>query len=198
MRAAQDADRSINGRAIMPAELTDQSIVQQATFDVPAADSAVNADWGDVIGSKLDTHDGNSLYSRLDEVYDNFQLERKVYPSLAAGVTVVSAAADWTYGAYATVIPINTITADFHVFSVSVEACDKNATFQLELYKGAGDDIITAVRFNITGGFFGNQVYHLGSEEVESNLQVRARLASSDGAANQATIQISVVYWEHD
>jgi hypothetical protein len=178
--------------------LTQQAQVQEGFFDVPAVDSADNEDWGDVIGGKQDTHNGNSLYSRVDELYDAFQLERKVYPTLAAGATVVSANADWAYGAYATVVPINTIAADFHITAVSIESCDKNAVFQLELYKGAADDIITAVRFAVAGGFFGNQVYILGSEEVAANSQIRARLASSDGLANQATITISVVYWEHD
>jgi hypothetical protein len=122
--------------------------------------------------------------------------ERKVYPTLAAGATVVSAAADWTYGAYAVVVPASTITSNYQISAVSIESCDKNATFELALYKGAADDIVTAVRFNVSGGFFGNQVYIVGSEIVDANAQVRARLASSDGLANQATITISVVYIE--
>jgi hypothetical protein len=139
-----------------------------------------------MIGSELQLSDA-----------DEFVIaERLVYPTLAAGATVVTAAADWAYGAYAVVIPASTITTNFHILGVSIESCDQNATFQLELYKGAGDDIITAVRFNVTGGFFGNQVYVVGSEVVEANAQIRARAASSDGLANQATLTISVVYWQ--
>jgi hypothetical protein len=164
---------------------------------VPTADTTDNLDWGDVIGTKLDTHAGNSIYSRLDELYDSNQSERKVYPTLAVGATVVSANADWTYGVYATVVPINTIANDFHILGLSIEGCNRNATFQLELYKGAADDLITAVRFNVTGGFFGNQVYIIGSEHVEANSQIRARLASSNGAAEIATITMSIVYWQH-
>lgn len=175
------------------------SQAQIATDDivVSTADSADNVDIVDVIGSKTDTFAGDSIYSRLDEVYDNLNLERKVYPTLAAGATVVSAAADWTLGAYAEVVPASTVTNNFHVLNVSIESMDKNAVFQLELYKGAGDDLITSVRFAVVGGFWGNSVYMVGAEEVEANARIRARLASSDGSANQATATISICYYEH-
>lgn len=133
---------------------------------------------------------------QLSDADHYFGLEKKVYPTLAAGATVVSAAADWTYGAYAVVVPASTITNDFRIDGLSISSCDKNAVFQLELYQGAGDDVITAVRFTVEGGFFGNQVYIVGSEIVAANSQIRARLASSDGLANQATITLSVVYTE--
>jgi hypothetical protein len=135
--------------------------------------------------------------TQVKEILDFHQNERLVYPSLAAGATVISANANWTYGAYATVIPINTITNAFHVVAISIESCDRDAVFQLELYKGAGDDIVTAVRFAVQGGFFGNQLYVLGSEEIDANSLVRARLASSNGLAQIATIGVSVVYYEH-
>jgi len=133
----------------------------------------------------------------LSEAYYNLQNERLVYPTLAAGATVVSANTDWTYGVYATVVPASTITSAFHVLAVSIESCDQNATLQLELYKGAADDIIQAIRFNVTGGFFGNQVYVIGSKEVDANARVRARLASSNGTAAIATITMSIVYYTH-
>jgi hypothetical protein len=164
---------------------------------VSAASSTANVTINDVIGNKLDTHLGNSLYAHVGLIRSHWAAERRVYPTRAAGATVVSASADWTYGAYATVVPANTITSDFHINAVSIESCNKNATFQLALYKGAADDIVTAVRFNVTGGFFGNQVYFIGSELITANSQVRARLASSDGATNVATIQISIIYLQY-
>jgi hypothetical protein len=126
--------------------------------------------------------------------YTHFSLESQVYPTLAAGATVVSAAADWTYGAYAVVVPINTITVRYHIISMTVESCNQNAVFQLALYKGAADDLIASTRFAVSGGFWGNSVYVMGSEPCEANAQLRARVASSDGLANQATLTISVAY----
>lgn len=177
--------------------LTQQASTQIGTFDVPAADSADNTNWGDVIGSKTDTYAGDSVYSRVAEIYDGVVQPRLVYPTLANGVAVVSANLDWVYGAYATIVPASTITDDFHILAVSIEACDRDATFQLELYSGAADDIVTAVRFNVTGGFFGNQVYVIGSKHTVADSRIRARLASSNGLAQIATIALSIIYYIH-
>jgi hypothetical protein len=168
-----------------------------ATIAVPSPNSTANVTIADVIGNRLDTHASGSLYGRVQELYDYLNNERLCYPSLAAGASVVSANADWTYGSYAEVVPASTITSDYHIVAVSIEACDRNAVFQLELYKGASDDVVQAVRFAVEGGFYGNQIYVLGSEEVDANSQVRARLASSNGAAEIATVAISIVYYEH-
>lgn len=132
----------------------------------------------------------------IDSIVDSVESERLVYPTLAAGATVVSSNANWTFGAYAIVVPADTITGDFHVLGVVIESCNRDATFQLELYKGDLNDVVTAIRFNVTGGFFGNQVYIIGSEHIDANSRIRARLASSNGFAQQATITMSIVYWK--
>jgi hypothetical protein len=134
--------------------------------------------------------------SQLAELSYHWETERRVYPTLTTGAAVVSANTDWVYGAYGVVVPINTITSNFTIVAVSIEACNRDAVFQLGLYKGAADDLITACRFAVSGGFFGNQFYFLGSEEIEANSQVRARVASSNGTAQIATLAVSVVYYE--
>jgi hypothetical protein len=134
---------------------------------------------------------------KIGELYTHFATETQVYPSLGAGTAVLSSNADWTYGAYATVVAAGVITDHFHPTHVNIEACDENAIFQLQLYKGAADAVICTVRFAISGGFFGNQVYMVISAPVEGGSQVRARLASSNGAAAQATIAMSICYIEH-
>lgn len=123
--------------------------------------------------------------------------ETLVSPNLTDGVTVVSANTDWGLGAYATVVAASAIATDFQVTAVAIETCDKNAVFQLELYQGAGDTLIATMRFSIIGGFFGNVVYRFGSVLVPANARIRARLASSDGLANQATITMSIRYHPH-
>lgn len=161
----------------------------------PAINSTANATMADVIGSKLDTHEGNSLYSRVDELYDQFTAERMCYPTLAAGASAVSAAGAWTYGNYVEVIPADTVASDFHILSVVIESCSVAAgVFQLGLYKGAGDELITELRFSIAGGFYGNSYYIVGSGEVDANARIRARLAADIGAA---TVGISVTYIGH-
>lgn len=137
------------------------------------------------------------LSSRAEQsaqVLRYFTNESLVYPTLAAGATVVSAAADWTYGAYAVIVPADTITSDYYVHNVSIESCNQDAVFELALYKGVGDDLIATVRFALVGGFWGNSVYVITAETVDANSQIRARMASSDGLANQATATISICY----
>lgn len=138
-----------------------------------------------------------NIATLVQAIFDGSENERRVYPTLANGATIVSANADWAYGAYATVVPASVITSDYQVLALSIESCNRNAVYQLELYKGGGDDIVTAVRFAVEGGFFGNQVYVIGSERVDANSQIRARLASSNGAAEIATIAMSIVYYVH-
>lgn len=163
---------------------------------VPPVDSALNRSFVDVIGNKNDTDAGDSLYALLTDVKEHTHCVELVYPTLANGATVVSAAADWTLGAYATIVPASTITSDFHIHGVSLESMDKNAVFQLEIYYGAADVLVTQVRFAVQGGFFGNSFYRIASIEVPADSRIRARLASSDGLANQATATIAIAYAE--
>jgi hypothetical protein len=137
-----------------------------------------------------------SLADLIQNTHDRQTTRADVYPSLAAGATVVSANTDWGLGTLATVVAASTITSAFVITAVSIESCDKNAVFQLELYSGAGDDPVGVIRFAVSGGFFGNQVYRFTSAEIAANARVRAALASSDGLANQATITISIRYQE--
>lgn len=43
--------------------------------------------------------------SRSGVPYEYLISEPLVYPTLAAGATIISAAANWTLGAYATIVP---------------------------------------------------------------------------------------------
>jgi hypothetical protein len=119
-----------------------------------------------------------------------------VYPTLAAGATVVSANTDWVLGALATVVPANTITTEFHVHDVSIESCDRDAVFEIVLYYGGGDTEFSRKRFAISGGFFGNVQIPMTCLKVPANSRVRAALASSNGTAQIATITMSITYAE--
>ena len=136
----------------------------------------------------------NSLGDLVQSLYNANYTEGRVYPTLAAGASVVSANTDWVLGALATVVPASTITSDYHVSSVVIETCDQNAVFELVLYSGAGDSLFSTVRFAVSGGFFGNSVYLVPSVKIAADDRVRAALASSDGTANIATITMSLVY----
>jgi hypothetical protein len=129
-------------------------------------------------------------------MYDDKYQPISVYPTLAAGATVVSAATDWGLGAFATVVAASAITEDFLVASITVESMSKNGVFELVLYYGAGDTELGRLRFSIVGGFYGNSVFVLPGVLVPANSQVRAKLACSDGLAGAATTTISIGYRE--
>ena len=118
-----------------------------------------------------------------------------VYPTLTAGVTVVSAAANWTLGTVTQIIPAATVVAPYHVSLVSIESCDKDGVFELTLYYGATDIKMSTIRFAVEGGYFGNQLYEVPSVKIPANNdKLSAALACSTGGAGAATITISVVY----
>ena len=136
----------------------------------------------------------DSLGSLTQSLYNANYTQGRVYPTLAAGATINSGAADWVLGAFATVVPANPIAAAYHVSSVVIETCNMNAVFELVLYHGDADTLISTIRFAVTGGFWGNAVYLVPSVKIAANERIRAKLASSDGTANPATITASLVY----
>jgi len=137
-----------------------------------------------------------SLADRVTLVGDYFSERGRVYPTMAAGATVISANADWTLGAVAQIVPASAITVDYFLHAMIIETCNQNAVFELVLYQGAGDTEISRIRFAVAGGFFGNAYYTMNGPVVPANARLRAALASSDGLANQATITMSVAYHE--
>ena len=139
--------------------------------------------------------DGNqTVEERVRDLYNANYTQGRVYPTLAAGVTVASANADWTLGTITEVIPANTINSAYHVSLVSIESCDENAVFELALYYGAANTLMSTVRFAVNGGFFGNQLYLVPSVKIPTKAKLSAALASSNGTAAVGTITISVVY----
>jgi hypothetical protein len=133
----------------------------------------------------------------MRELYENAYHETQVYPTLAGGVAVASANANWTYGAYVEIVPAATITTQFQVRSVVIENVDKNDVFQLQLYRGATDNLIATMRFVVAGGFWGNNPTLIPSEDCDANERIRARIACAAGAGAVGTATISITYQEH-
>jgi hypothetical protein len=114
---------------------------------------------------------------------------------LTDGVTVLSDTTDWGLGALTPVVPINTIASAYHISAVVIETCDQNGVFELALYYGVGNTLMSTVRFSYFGGFFGNTVYLTPSVKIPANSQIDVRLAYSDGfTVAQATITMSIIY----
>jgi len=138
-----------------------------------------------------------SLGAYVTSIYNGSYTEGRCYPTLAAGATVVSpvaGTANWTLGGYGSVVPINTITTPYFVWSVAIETCNQDAVYEMAIYNGAAHALISTVRFSYLGGFFGNSVYRVPSVQLAGNSQIDMKLASSNGFAFQATITVSVIY----
>ena len=128
------------------------------------------------VGDNTDNHDGVSLFGRLRELIEHVHEVQKVYPTLADGVTLTTAAGDWALGTITEIIPINTITAEYDIHEVLVEDVNtQDKTYELVLYYGAGDT--ECVR-------------------VPANSRIRAQLAIEDGSGK--TAKVSLRYHEYD
>jgi len=137
----------------------------------------------------------DSLAGYVTHLYDANYTEGRCYPTLADGATVESAAVNWTLApAFWPVVPINAIASAYHISAVVVETCDKNGTFELALYYGAGNTLMATVRFSYLGGFFGNSIYLVPSLLLPANTQIDAKLAYSLGGGGKATITTSIIY----
>ena len=133
-----------------------------------------------------------SLADRILRMYNDNYLPVSVHPSLAAGIALPSAAADWGLGAITEIVAANHIVTGFLVHGVVVETIDKVGVFELVLYSGAADTEFSRVRFAIID-IGGNASYKITSPLIPANSRIRAQLACSTGlaAAANATISLS-------
>ena len=167
--------------------------MQSMRTAVPAANSAANLGMADVVGSKLDNQDGDSLASRLHNLEEHAHTASKVYPTLADGVAVTAGAA-WVLGAFAEVVPINTIAVDFGIHHISVETLNTNDEYEIVLYQGASDVEVGRVRVTKNAVMDGTMNIPFQTPIIPANARIRAKCAS-DAGGSIATI--SIFYHEY-
>ena len=152
----------------------------------PAADSAANSTFVDVIGSKSDTHDGDSIYAHVETLNDHVHKASKVYPTLAGG-TVVTAGAAWTLGAFAEVVPASTIGTDFDIHHICIEALSAVEVYEIVLYAATTE--IGRVRVVKTANLEGTQNIPIQTPIIAADTQIQAKVATA-GGADTATISL--------
>lgn len=158
----------------------------------PAQDSADNNYIQDVLGNKLDTHSGDSLYGRIKQIGEHFHSESKVYPTLADGVTVTGAAGVWTLGNFVEIVPASTIASDFDIHYISIEDLSGNDVYELVLYKGALASEVEIGRRRLTknANLDGTQNQPFQTPLVSANERISAKVATKAGGSKTATISI--------
>jgi hypothetical protein len=126
---------------------------------------------------------------------EHFHGAAKVFPTLAAGETVTGAAGAWTLGAFAEIVPVDTITEDFDIHYINIEDASADDIYELVLYAATTE--IGRIRFvvdtGVGGGGFPGLPFQCAIQP--KNTQIQAKVASSGGGAD--TVDISIHYHEY-
>ena len=168
----------------------DKVDVIDGLHDVPSADSSANSTIRDVIGNKTDTHDGNSIYSKLEEAEEHIHSVAKCYPTLANGITVTGGVGAWALGNAATIVPASTITSDYDIHWVNLGTISAADTYELVLYACDTDTEAGRLRFTRAAGVPSSSDVMFQSMLVPANCRITAKMASSSGGNDTAVVSI--------
>lgn len=172
------------------------TLTSKVRHEVPSVDSADNVYIRDVVGNKNDTHDGDSIKSFSRRADEHIHTSALVYPTGAAGVTITASdAGAWTLGSFTEIVPADTITNDFDIHFVNIEAVSEDTSYELVLY-GATTEI-GRIRFTsvtiANAGFFVS--VPMQTTICEANSQIQAKLMSATGVAD--TLTVSLFYHQY-
>ena len=149
------------------------------------------------VGDSADNHDVATLFGRLMELIEHVHRAQQVYPTLADGVTLTTAAGDWGLGTITEIVPINTIPAEFDIHEVLIEDVNtQDKTYEIILYYGAGDVECGRSRFAATSNKGGVPAVAMQTILVPANSRIRGQLAIEDGG--NKTAKMSLRYHEYD
>ena len=134
-------------------------------------------------------------HDKLDVIEEHIHKEGKVYPTLAAGVTLtaVDDGGSWDLGVLVEIIPANIIGTDFDIHYVGMEDISNNTVYELVLYYGVGDIEAGRVRFSREGGTDGAlRAISIMTPIIPKNSKIMAAIATP--ANNGETVDISLMY----
>ena len=156
---------------------------------VPAANGSGNDSISDVIGNKNDDENGNSIAARGYIAYRHNHSQQKVYPTLAAGVTLTASAAAWALGTLTQIIPVNYVTTIFDIHFANVASASSADIYEVVLYAS----VTEIARTRVTRALGQNPVAPtpLITPLLPANTNINAKVASSGGGNN---IVLSVFY----
>jgi len=118
-----------------------------------------------------------------------------VFPTMAAGATIVSAAVNWTLAAPAVIMPaVSAPAVPYLVQALVIESMSKNGEFEFVLYYGNANTEFARVRFSQLGGFFGYCVLQTPSVLIPAGARIYGALACSTGGGGAATATVSIIH----
>ena len=164
----------------------------EGTLSTPASNSTANSTVSNVVGSKTDTHLGDSLYAKVHTLDEHAHSGCKVIPTGAPGVTLTANATAWTLGSFGTVVATNAIASVFDIHFINIEAMSDNATYEIVLYAGADASEAEIGRVRVT-----RTTNHVKKDGVvfqcplqPANTQIKGKVMSSSSSADTATISL--------
>lgn len=130
----------------------------------------------------------------LRSLIRTFANSRKVYPSLANGVTLTTAASAWTLGNFIEIIPANAITKRFRVDTANFAAFSIATTYEIVFYKGESGSEIEIGRVRANPGTTSMPVHDkpVFTELIDANTRISAKAANSTAGAG--TVVVSITY----
>ena len=181
----------VNGQD--PQLTTIDTVVDRIEADTTSIETKV--DTVDTVVDRIEV-DTTSIETKVDTVNTNAGLVKtnllsadKVYPTMAAGVTVTADAAAWTLGNYAEVVPVNTITSNFVINQINMGAVSAATYYELVLYAATTE--VGRIRFYTSDAAYGYAFKGFHTPVIAANSQIQAKLATASAEADTCVISIS-------
>ena len=128
-------------------------------------------------------------FDKLDVIEEHMHNPQSVYPTGAGGVAVLGGVGAWNLGNFVEIVPINTITSDFDIHWLNIEAISAADTYEMVLYAVTTE--IGRFRFTVDG-VPANLILptvRIQTPIILKNTQVQAKVMTS-GGGDTATISI--------
>ncbi len=138
---------------------------------------------------------GKSSDQAIFELSSRMLNPSKVYPTLQSSITLTSSATGWTLGAFAEVVPVNTILAPFALIGACISAAsDSSNTYEIVFYAGDSGSEVEIGRTRLLKGATNVPQYQLQSGVIPANTRISAKCANGGGSS--ATIAVALMYVE--
>ena len=163
-------------------------------LQVPDPNGSDNETINQLIGNRNDDDDTRTIYANLDDVWEGWHHESKVWPELADAIIVTAHADSWVLGNYAEIAAANAISEKFHIHHLHIHAPSANGEYELVLYAATTE--IARVTFTRTDKKDDIEGLDIIAPHCAANTQIQAKLASSNNASAD-TLKLKFWYHEH-
>jgi len=116
----------------------------------------------------------------------------RVYPGEAAAIIVTSSNVAWTKGAYAQVVPVDTITERFYITGLVVNNMVIDSEYELDIGIGAAlAEVIIATDVHETNDTnLSKTLLFIPPIEVNANTRIAVRAATQNAVADTCTVKV--------